>query len=101
MEVCILKPLTFDNCREVSDTLLTGKAVVINFAAVPTAVAQRIIDFVAGTCYAIEGDMQQVSDTIIIVTPKDITISGDIEDILISGSSSVTVPAFDGRDDLL
>lgn len=101
MEVCILKPLTFDNCREVSDTLLTGKAVVINFAAVPTSVAQRIIDFVAGTCYAIEGDIQQISDTIIIVTPKDITISGDIEDILTSGSSNVTVPAFDEREDLL
>ena len=62
-----------------------------NFDAVTTQEAQRIIDFVSGSCYAINGNIKPISDTIVIVTPEDIDITGDLQEL---ASSSVNVPAF-------
>ena len=52
MEVCVSKPDEFDTCQEICDIILSGRAAIINFDAVTTQEAQRIIDFVSGSCYA-------------------------------------------------
>ena len=44
--------------------------------------AQRIIDFSSGSCYAIGGGLQKVSSYIFILTPSNVEISGDIQDLL-------------------
>lgn len=91
MEVCVSKPIDFNTCQEISDIILSGRAAIINFDAVTTQEAQRIIDFVSGSCYAINGSAKQISDSIVIVTPEDIDITGDLQEL---ASSSVNVPAF-------
>lgn len=91
MEVCVSKPDDFNACQEVCDIILSGKAAIINFDAVTTQEAQRIIDFVSGSCYAINGNIKQISETIVIVTPEDIDITGDLQGL---ASSNVNVPAF-------
>ena len=45
MEVCVSKPDEFDTCQEICDIILSGRAAIINFDAVTTQEAQRIIDF--------------------------------------------------------
>lgn len=82
MEVCVFKPTLFDEAREITDTLLSNCTVVINFEGLDVEVAQRIIDFTSGSCYAIGGNLQKVSSYIFIVTPKSVDISGDFQDIL-------------------
>lgn len=91
MEVCVSKPVDFNTCQEISDIILSGRAAIINFDAVTTQEAQRIIDFVSGACYAINGSAKQISDSIVIVTPEDIDITGDLQEM---ASSGVDVPAF-------
>ena len=91
MEVCVSKPDDFNACQEVCDIILSGRAAIINFDAVTTQEAQRIIDFVSGSCYAINGNIKQISETIVIVTPEDIDITGDLQGL---ASSNVNVPAF-------
>ncbi|MGN0204902.1 MAG: cell division protein SepF [Coprococcus sp.] len=91
MEVCVSKPIDFNTCQEISDIILSGRAAIINFDAVTTQEAQRIIDFVSGACYAINGSAKQISDSIVIVTPEDIDITGDLQEM---ASSGVDVPAF-------
>ena len=92
MEVRVYRPSDFDSCQDISDIILSGKAAVINFDLVSLEDAQRIIDFVSGCCYAINGTVKQVADKIVIYTPNDIDITGDFLD---AASSKVTVPAFD------
>ncbi len=82
MELCVFKPTLFDEAREITDTLLSNCTVVINFEGLDVEVAQRIIDFTSGSCYAIGGNLQKVSSYIFIVTPKSVDISGDFQDIL-------------------
>ena len=82
MEVCVFKPVQFEEAREITDTLLSNCTVVLNFEGLDVEVAQRIIDFTSGSCYAIGGNLQKVSNYIFIVTPKSVDISGDFQDIL-------------------
>ncbi len=96
MEVRISRPTDFDSCQEISDIILSGRAAVINFDLVSIEDAQRIIDFVSGSCYAINGTVKQVADKIVIFTPNDIDITGDFLD---SATSNVTVPTFDFMDE--
>ena len=94
MEVCMIKPSTFDDAREICETLLTGRAVVINLEGIHIEVAQRIIDFTSGACFSMGGNLQMISKYIFIVTPKTVELSGDFQDIVAlsedSGLSSIS-----------
>ena len=77
MAVCVIKPTTVDEEREIADTLLSGRAVIINLEGIEVDQAQRIIDFMSGACFAIKGNLQSVSKYIFIATPDTIEVSGD------------------------
>lgn len=82
MEVCVIKPTSFEDSREITETLLSGRAVVLNFEGLDMDLAQRIIDYTCGTCVAIDGNLRKISSYIFIVTPKSVDISGDLQDLL-------------------
>lgn len=82
LEVCVIKPVTFEDSKEITETLLSGRAVVLNFEGLDMELAQRIIDYTCGTCVAIDGNLRKISAYIVIVTPKTVDISGDLQDIL-------------------
>ncbi len=86
MEVCVIKPTYYESTREIIDTLLEGKAVVLNLEGMKLDLAQRIVDSVSGGCYAISGNLQKISGYIYLVTPKSVDITGDFQE-LISDSS--------------
>ncbi len=86
MEVCLIRPTTVEDAREISDTLLSGRAVVINLEGLHVELAQRIIDFTSGACYSISGNLQKISNYIFIVTPRNIELSGDFQEFLSTGA---------------
>ncbi|WP_099470112.1 cell division protein SepF [Konateibacter massiliensis] len=90
MEVCVIKPTSMEESREVTETLLTGRAVVLNLEGLDVDIAQRIIDFTSGSCFAISGNLQKISNFIFIITPSSVDISGDFQDLL---SGAFDVPA--------
>lgn len=79
MEVCVIRPTSIDDGREITDTLLDGRTVVLNVEGLGVDVAQRIIDFASGSCYAISGNLQKISNYIFIITPASVDISGDFQ----------------------
>jgi len=90
MEVCVIKPSTVEDSREVTDTLLSGRAVVLNLEGLHVDVAQRIIDFTSGSCYSMNGNLQKISNYIFIITPESVEISGDFQDLLTGGFDVAT-----------
>ena len=82
MEVCVIKPTKVEDFREIADTLLSSCTVVLNLEGLDVELAQRIIDFSSGSCYAIGGGLQKGSSYIFILTPASVEISGDIQDLL-------------------
>lgn len=88
MEVCVIKPTSVDDAREITETLLQNRTVVLNLEGLDVDIAQRIIDFTSGSCFAIGGNLQKISHFILIITPPSVDISGDFQQIL-SGSFDV------------
>ena len=82
MEVCVIKPVSIEDAKEITDTLRCGRAVVLNLEGLDIDVAQRIIDFASGSSYAIDGKLQKISNHIFILTPKTVDISGDFQDVM-------------------
>lgn len=81
LEVCIMKPHSFSDSEKICEALLSGHAVVINLEGFDTEQAQRIIDFISGAVFAIEGKFNRISRYIFICSPGNIDISQDMEDI--------------------
>lgn len=94
MEVCVIKPTTVEDAREITETLLDNRTVVLNLEGLDVDVAQRIIDFTSGSCFAISGNLQKISHYIFIITPSSVDISGDFQEIL---NGSFEVPAFNNN----
>ena len=88
MEVCVIKPTSVDDAREITETLLNNQTVVLNLENLDVEIAQRIIDFASGSAYAISGNLQKISNYIFIITPACVDISGDFQEI-VSGTFNV------------
>ena len=93
-EVCIFKPSSIEDSREITETLLSGKAVVINFEGLHVEISQRIIDFISGSCYALDGNLQKISNYIFIATPNSVDISGDFQDLFGGEDNSFDIAGF-------
>lgn len=94
MEVVVIKPTSVEDAREITDTLLAGHTVLLNMEGLDVDMAQRIIDFTSGSTYAISGNLQKISNYIFILTPKNVDVSGDFQEIL---SGAFDVPALNNR----
>lgn len=94
MEVCVIKPNSVDNSRDITETLLDGRTVILNLEGLDLEIAQRIIDFTSGAAFAISGNLQKISNYIFLVTPTNVEISGDLQDLL---NSSFDVPSIRTR----
>lgn len=81
-EVCIMKISSFDEAPDVSDLLLEGKAVVVNLEGIDVEVAQRVMDFISGSVYTMQGNIHGVSQYIFILSPNGVDISGDYIDVV-------------------
>ncbi|MBE7013605.1 MAG: cell division protein SepF [Ruminococcaceae bacterium] len=83
LKVVVYTPNSFDNAREIADHLKAKKPVVINLENVETAVARRIIDFLTGAVYAVDGSIQKIADRIFLIAPYNVGImGGDVKDEL-------------------
>ena len=94
MEVVVMKPTSVDDAREITDTLLDNHTVLLNMEGLDVDMAQRIIDFTSGSTYAIDGNLQKISHYIFILTPKNVDVSGDFQQIL---SGAFDVPAMNNK----
>ena len=77
-KMILVEPRAYSESQEIADHLKARNSVVVNFKRVTTDQAKRIIDFLSGTLYAINGDLQKIGDGIYLCTPKNIDVQGEI-----------------------
>lgn len=80
-EVCMIKPTSVEDAREIAETLLNSNTVLLNLEGLDVDVAQRIFDIIIGVSYAISGNLQSVSKYVFIVTPANVSLSGDFQEV--------------------
>ena len=78
LEVAVLQPQSYEDSREIADRLKNKKAVVINLEELSKEDAVKVLDFVSGVVYALEGDIQKVSSGIFLIAPINVNIASDI-----------------------
>lgn len=83
-QVFVIKPQEFNEAQRVTDYLNEGKTVVVNMEGIEVNAAQRIIDFIGGACYAIDGSLQAISANIFIAAPHSTSVSGDLRDEILN-----------------
>ena len=79
-EVVIMQPYNFDDGHQICDHLKNRKPIVVNIEEMDTSEAQRIIDFLCGSVCALDGKIKKVSNTIFLIVPRDMEISGNVKD---------------------
>lgn len=82
MAVDVVKPTSYEDIKDIADSLLSGTTVLLNTEGLDMSIGQRIIDFISGACYAIDGNLQRVSNFIFLITPKGVPITGDIQQMV-------------------
>ena len=75
IKVMVVEPTSFDDTQYVADYLKTKKPVVINFENTDDDVTRRMIDFISGTTYALDGTIQKVGYNIFLCAPNNVDIS--------------------------
>lgn len=78
-KMVITQPNCYEDVQEIGDYLKNRKSVIINLESVSKEDARRILDFMSGATFIVEGTIQKVSNLIYLVTPRNVEIQNDVE----------------------
>lgn len=81
-QVVLVKPERFETAAEIVDQLRGKRAVLINLETTPKDVTRRLVDFLSGAAYAIDGKVKKVAANTYIITPPNVDLVGDLMDEL-------------------
>lgn len=82
LKVVVVTPESFDEAKDIAEHLKQKKPVVINLEGVEKDIARRIVDFLSGAVYALDGNIQKISTGIFLIAPYNVGIMGDFKDEL-------------------
>ncbi|MDO4618143.1 MAG: cell division protein SepF [Clostridia bacterium] len=77
-KIVVLKPKCFNNASQIADELRRRRPVIVDVGALDPDEARRIIDFVSGTVYGIQGRMEKITSGIFVATPSQVDIMGEV-----------------------
>lgn len=75
VRVLIYKPVSYEDTQSIIDNLKEKKPIIINLDELDTDVAQRILDFVSGAVYALNGNIRKAARNIFVVAPYNVDVS--------------------------
>ncbi len=75
LELKVIRPEHSDSVFQIADHLLNGRTVVLNLEATNSEETRRMIDFLTGVAYSINGDLRKVANKTYVITPNSVDIS--------------------------
>ncbi|MCD7946272.1 MAG: cell division protein SepF [Clostridiales bacterium] len=82
LQVVLVKPEKFDEASAIANHLRDKRTVVLNLESANKDIARRMVDFLSGVAYALEGKIKKVAISTYIITPYNVDIIGDLIDEL-------------------
>lgn len=95
VRMVVFQPQTYEDTQTIIDNLKARKPVIVNLESLNVDVAQRVLDFISGAIYALDGSVRKVSKGIFLLAPKGIDISGNFTSALpgsIKGKNYFNLP---------
>ncbi len=80
-EVVLFHPATFNDTSKAADDLRSKKAVIVNMENVDKAMARRVVDFLSGCAYAVDGKVKKVAQSTYLFCPHNMDVVGDLENL--------------------
>lgn len=77
-KVHLFEPRVFSETQDIADELKYERATLVNLSKVDSGPKKRIVDFLSGTVYALDGDIQKVGSDIFLCTPNSVSVEGEI-----------------------
>jgi cell division inhibitor SepF len=77
MEIVVLEPGAYDEAQSAADYLKTHRPIVVNLRSAQKDLGRRVVDFLSGVTYALDGHMQRVGDEIFLFTPRQVVITAE------------------------
>lgn len=90
IKVVVYQALTYDDTQNIIDNLKSRKPIIVNLDSLEQDLAQRVLDFMSGAVYALDGTIQKVSRSIFVLVPSNVDIVGNIPEDL-KGKSFYTL----------
>lgn len=78
VKMVISQPTTFDQSEEICQYLKERKACIVNLEYVNKDVARRVVDFISGGVYALNGHIQKISNSIFLIAPANYDIANEM-----------------------
>ena len=75
VKVIIYKPASYEDAQTIIDNLKERKSIVVNLDELETDIAQRILDFISGAVYALNGNIRKAARNIFVVAPFNVDVS--------------------------
>ncbi len=88
-EVMVFQPITYSEAQQVAEHIKAKKIVIVNMKKTDKDLAKRIIDFLSGINYAVDGNTQKIADNIFLFTPNHISIT-----MVMEGENTYEDPLF-------
>ncbi len=74
-QLVVVKPQSMEDGQQIAKEITAGRIIVCNFEEADHRLAQRIIDFLTGSCFALGGRVMSVSSLIFVLTPRHVALS--------------------------
>ena len=78
-EVVLFRPISFNDTSKAADDLRNNKAVVLNLENVDKAMSRRVVDFLSGCVYAVDGSVKKIAQSAYLFCPHNMDVTGDLE----------------------
>lgn len=78
IKMVISQPTGFEQSEEICSFLKEKKAVIVNLEYVNKDIARRIVDFISGAVFAVDGHIQKVSNSIFLIAPANYEINNEM-----------------------
>lgn len=82
IKVSIVKPNDYDEATQICDDLKNRKIVVVNVSELEPKIAQRLLDFMGGASYVLNGELQEVEKGVYLLSPSNVEVSKDLKNEL-------------------
>ena len=76
--IVLFEPRNFDEAEEIGHHIKSKRACCVNLHRMPSEYRQRIIDFLSGVVYGVDGSIKKIGENVILCSPKNLQVGGEI-----------------------
>lgn len=88
-EVVLFHPSSFNDCTKAADDLRDKKGIIVNLENVDKALSRRVVDFLTGCAYALDGKVTKIAQSTYLFSPHVMSVIGDLETMQAEAESYV------------